>query len=119
MVSDALQPRAKDEFAVLTDGVIVLQCLDEDDAEAHLAGEDGDQIRWLAGGPASMERLLPWIRESREQWKSGGPRRHFGIRDVGTHQLIGNAEANLQLKGSTAGEVNIHGRSRLMRPRGR
>jgi RimJ/RimL family protein N-acetyltransferase len=54
-----------------------------------------------------MERLLPWIRESREQWKSGGPRRHFGIRDVGTHQLIGNAEANLQLKGSTAGEVNI------------
>ena len=55
-----------------------------------------------------MERLLPWIRESREQWKSGGPRRHFGIRDVGTHQLIGNAEANLQLKGSTAGEVNIY-----------
>jgi hypothetical protein len=53
MASDARQPRAEDEFAVLTDGVIVLQCLDEDDAEAYLADEDGDQIRWLAGGPAS------------------------------------------------------------------
>jgi RimJ/RimL family protein N-acetyltransferase len=101
------RPRVDDDFPVLTDGVIVLRCLSREDAEQHLAGEDDDQIRWLSGGPGSMERLPYWIDSNREQWRTGGPRRHFGVRDAHTDALVGNVEANLRLEDLEPGEVNI------------
>ncbi|MBA3251872.1 MAG: GNAT family N-acetyltransferase [Geodermatophilaceae bacterium] len=94
-------------FVVLTDGIIVLRCLTEQDAGAHLAGEDGDQIRWLSGGPGSIERLVPWIHENRCEWATGGPRRNFGIFDALTAELIGNSEAHVHLEGMAEGEVNV------------
>lgn len=94
-------------FAVLTDGVIVLRCLTQADADAHLGGEDDDQIRWLSGGPGSTQRLVAWISENRSEWATGGPRRNFGIFDASTAQLIGNSEAHLRLEGLAEGEVNI------------
>jgi len=92
---------------VLTDGVIALRCLAERDAEAHLAGEDDDLIRWLSGGLGSLARVLPWIRQNREQWATGGPRRNFGVFDVASTALVGNAEAHLDQPGLEPGAVNI------------
>jgi len=100
-------PCGDDDFPVLSDGVIVLRCLSREDAAQHLAGEDDDQIRWLSGGPGAMERLPYWIDSIREQWRTGGPRRHFGVRDVHTDALVGNVEANLRLEGLASGEVNV------------
>jgi hypothetical protein len=96
------QPRVDEDFPVLTDGVVVLRCLSRDDAAQHLAGEDDEQIRWVSGGPGSMDRLPYWIDSNREQWRTGGPRRHFGGRDAHTDALVGNVEANLRLDGSAA-----------------
>lgn len=92
---------------MLTDGVIMLRCLAAHDADAHLAGEDEDLIRWLSGGPGSLERLLPWIQDNREQWATGGPRRNFGVFDVASTALVGNAEAHLAMPGLEPGAVNI------------
>jgi RimJ/RimL family protein N-acetyltransferase len=92
---------------MLTDGVIMLRCLADHDAAAHLAGEDDDLIRWLSGGPGSLERLLPWIHDNREQWATGGPRRNFGVFDVASTALVGNAEAHLAMRGLEPGAVNI------------
>ncbi len=92
---------------MLTDGVITLRCLAEHDAEAHLAGEDDDLIRWLSGGRGSLDRLLPWIRQNREQWATDGPRRNFGVFDVASNTLVGNAEAHLDQAGLEPGAVNI------------
>jgi len=92
---------------MLTDGVITLRCLADHDAEAHLAGEDDDLIRWLSGGPGSMERLLPWIHDNREQWATDGPRRNFGVFDVFSTALVGNAEAHLAMPGLEPGAINI------------
>lgn len=92
---------------MLTDGVIMLRCLAERDAEAHLAGEDDDLVRWLSGGRGSLDRLLPWIRQNREQWARNGPRRNFGVFDVASTALVGNAEAHLDQAGLEPGAVNI------------
>ena len=100
-------PRTEADVPVLTDGVILLSCLSRQDAAQHRAGEDEDQIRWLSGGPGSMDSVLRWIDDNRAQWRSGGPRRHFGVRDVATDELVGNAEANLALEGLAPTEVNI------------
>jgi hypothetical protein len=66
-------PRVDDDFPVLSDDVIVLRCLGREDAAQHLAGEDDDQIRWLSGGPASMERLPYWIDSNRRTVENGWP----------------------------------------------
>ncbi len=92
---------------MLTDSVITLRCLVEHDAEAHLAGEDDDMVRWLSGGPGSLDNLLSWIRQNREQWATEGPRRNFGVFDVTSTALVGNAEAHLDLPGLAPGAVNI------------
>jgi RimJ/RimL family protein N-acetyltransferase len=95
-------------FVVLSDGVITLRCLELADAAAHLAGEDEDQVRWLNEGHRSVpERRDAWIRNNRQEWIEGGPRRHFGIRDAAGDALVGNAEANLALPELAPGEVNI------------
>lgn len=95
------------DLPVLTDDVIALRCLSIHDAPAHLNGEDADKIRWVSGGPGSMERLIPWIEQNQQQWRSSGTRRHFGIRDAQTDELIGNVEAHFALAGLTPGEANI------------
>jgi RimJ/RimL family protein N-acetyltransferase len=95
------------ECTVLTDNTIKLRCLAPDDADAHLAGEDKDLIRWLSGGTGSLGRLLPWIRENREQWSAGGPRRNFGVFDLASAVLVGNAEAHLAMPGLEPDAVNI------------
>lgn len=94
-------------FVVLRGDGLVLRCLRQRDVEAHLAGEDDDQVRWLQEGtPGEPERTRQWVAESQEQWRSGGPRRSFGVFDAATDQLVGFAEANLELPGPRGG-VNV------------
>jgi RimJ/RimL family protein N-acetyltransferase len=95
-------------FVVLSDGVVTLRCLEVADVSAHLAGEDADQVRWLNEGlRSSADRLPEWIRSNQREWLTGGPRRHFGVRDAATDELIGNVEAHLRMDRLAVGEVNI------------
>ena len=101
-------PHGATTGAVLSDGVVTLRCLRLADVAAHLAGEDEDQVRWLNEGHRSVPGRLPaWIRSNQREWLTGGPRRHFGVRDARSDALIGNVEAHLALPDLAPGEVNL------------
>src|SRR5258707_1814474 len=90
----------------LTDGVIQLRPLTQADAAAHLAGEDEEMAKWLSGGRSTAATVQTAIDKFEEQWRTGGPRRAFGVFDCSNDQLIGFVEANLALLGNPA-EVNV------------
>ena len=90
----------------LSDGVIQLRPLTQSDAAAHLAGEDEEMAKWLSGGRSTPATVQAAIDKFVEQWRTGGPRRAFGVFDCSNDQLIGFVEANLELLGSPA-EVNV------------
>ncbi|HLI50647.1 MAG TPA: GNAT family N-acetyltransferase [Thermomicrobiaceae bacterium] len=94
----------------LTDGVIALRPLTLDDADAHLAGEDEQQVRWLNDGGHStpqtvqrhIERMLDARRRRIALWS-------FGVIEVASGDLVGNVEGNGlgTLVGVGTGEANI------------
>lgn len=91
---------------ILTDGVVLLRPLISEDALDHLAGEDEETAKWLSGGRSTLATVQKFIEDCQEHWRSGGPRRAFGVFDCSTGKLIGFVEANLALL-PNPGEVNI------------
>lgn len=90
----------------LTDGVIFLRPLDAEDAADHLAGEDEEMAKWVSGGRSTPATVEAFIRNNQESWRSGGPRRAFGVFDCASNRLAGFIEVNLaRLVGP--GQVNI------------
>jgi len=90
----------------LTDGVIFLRPLGAEDAVAHLAGEDEEMAKWVSGGRSTLAGVEAFIRNNQESWRSGGPRRAFGIFDCTSNRLTGFIEVNLaRLAGPN--QVNI------------
>jgi RimJ/RimL family protein N-acetyltransferase len=79
----------------LTDGVIFLRPLRAEEAAAHLAGEDEDIARWLSGGRSTLDNVKAYIERTLENWRTGAPRRAFGVFDCASGQLIGSIEVNL------------------------
>jgi RimJ/RimL family protein N-acetyltransferase len=71
----------------LTDGVIQLRQLTQADAAAHLAGEDEEMAKWLSGRRSTAATQTA-IDKFEKQWRTGGPRRAFGVFDCSNHQLI-------------------------------
>lgn len=91
----------------LADGTIVLRVMTLDDAQALADGEDEDAVRWLTGGPGTLETAGAHISASLEQWRIDGPRRAWGIYDQATGMLAGTAEAHFALDGLAEDEANI------------
>ena len=58
---------------------------------------------WTQFGAATVGTAID---QFEEQWRTGGPRRAFGIFDCSNDQLIGFVEANLELL-SKPDEVNV------------
>jgi len=99
----------ENEFAEhpgLTDGVIFLRPLTAEDATEHLAGEDDEMAKWVSGGRSTLSTVEAFIRKNQESWRSGGPRRAFGIFDCGSNRLIGFIEVNLA-RLVEPGQVNV------------
>jgi len=90
----------------LTDGVIQLRPLTQADAAAHLAGEDEEMAKWLSGGRSTAATVQTAIDKFEEQWRTGGPRRAFGVFACRNGQLIGFVEADLELLGNPE-EANV------------
>ena len=102
----------------LTDGVIQLRSLTQANATAHLAGEDEEMVKWLNGGRSTAATVRIAIDKFEQQWRTGGPRRAFGVFDCSNDELIGFVEANLELLGNPE-EVNVsYGIFPLWRGRG-
>jgi RimJ/RimL family protein N-acetyltransferase len=101
--------KAENEFAEypsLTDGVIFLRPLTAEDAADHLAGEDEDMARWVSGGRSTLSTVEAFIRMNQESWRSGGPRRAFGVFDCASNRLIGFIEVNMA-RLVEPGQVNV------------
>lgn len=79
----------------LTNGVVTLSPLRPDDAEAHLAGEDGELVRRLNGGRAALGGVRAYIELCVRRWAELGPHRAFGIRVDGV--LAGTIDLQFQL----------------------
>jgi len=90
----------------LTDGTIFLRPLTPDDAADHLAGEDDEMAKWVSGGRSTLATVEAFIRRNQESWRSGGPRRAFGIFDCVTNRLLGFIEVNLA-RLVEPGQVNV------------
>lgn len=96
-------------WPVLSDGVVTLRPMTVADAQAHLAGEDDEQMRWLSGGRSTTASVTGWIERNRVSWEAGGPTHNFGISTT-ANGLVGMIEANSdasQISGLGAGEANI------------
>lgn len=90
----------------LTDGVIFLRPLNPEDAADHLAGEDDEMAKWVSGGRSTPATVETFIRKSQESWRSGGPRRAFGIFHCVSNRLVGFIEVNLA-RVVEPGQVNV------------
>lgn len=92
----------------LTDGVITLKPFRPEDAEAHLAGDDEEQQKWLSGGKSTLETVQNWIARNQGHWEAGGPIYNFAIWAEDT--LVGMIEANTdveKIEGLSEGDANL------------
>jgi RimJ/RimL family protein N-acetyltransferase len=80
--------------------------LNAEDAADHLAGEDEEMAKWVSGGRSTPATVDAFIRNNQESWRSGGPRRAFGIFNCVSNRLIGFIEVNLA-RIVEPGQVNI------------
>jgi RimJ/RimL family protein N-acetyltransferase len=87
---------------VLSDGVVVVDCLTLADAYTHWAGEDDEHARRFGWYPrrSTLDRVRAFILEGQRQWREGGPRRTLAIRTGDTRTLVGGCETRLQPDGS-------------------
>src|SRR5262249_43300654 len=86
---------------VLSDGVVVVDCLTLADAYTHWAGEDDEHARRFGWYPrrSTLDGVRLFIREGQRQWREGEPRRTLAIRSGDTRTLVGGCETRLQPDG--------------------
>jgi RimJ/RimL family protein N-acetyltransferase len=95
------------DLVELTDGTILLRPFRPEDAEAHLAGEDDEQVRWLSGGRATLSGVRAWIEASQ---RADGSVFTFAIVNAQTRALVGMVEARTDheaIAGLSEGDANI------------
>ena len=91
---------------MLTDGVIFLRPLTTEDVADHHAGEDEEMAKWVSGGRSTPANVETAIQNWQENWRTGGPRRAFGVFDCVTNRLVGFIEVNLA-RLVEPGQVNV------------
>jgi RimJ/RimL family protein N-acetyltransferase len=91
----------------LSDGVVTLSPPRLDDVDAHLAGEDELQVRWLSEKPATRAGTEAYFRHCIEQWATHGPLRAFGIRLADRSTLVGYIDLRFDVAGLAPGQANI------------
>ena len=85
-----------EEAPLLTDGVVTLDSYQLADVEAHLAGDDGENQKWLNDSLASsIETVTLAICNWRRDWRTGASRRTWAIRVLSSHTLLGGCELRI------------------------
>jgi RimJ/RimL family protein N-acetyltransferase len=92
---------------ILSDGVVTLRPRTLDDIEAQIAGQDGEIVRWLEWDEPTPANVTEMIQGSAGWWGDGTRKYDFGVRDVETDILIGNALANCIDQQLSEGQANI------------
>ena len=99
-MTDVLNPQ-------LRDGVVLLRPLTRSDAPDHLAGEDEELVRWLNGGPGTVETVARHIAAAQEMWMAGGPTLSFAIRSALDDRLAGTIDIQMQPDHAPQGFANL------------
>lgn len=94
-----------------SDGVIRLRQFTLEDAEAQLAADDDENIKWLNSGKKStLESVRNWILKNQNFWENDGPVFAFAVELISENKIIGAVEANTNHKNFPRfkeGDVNI------------
>jgi RimJ/RimL family protein N-acetyltransferase len=61
--------------------------------------------KWVSGGQSTPATVEAFIRNNQKSWRSGGPRRAFGVFDCASNRLVGFIEVNLARV--VEGQVNV------------
>jgi RimJ/RimL family protein N-acetyltransferase len=89
---------------LLSDDVILLRPLTPDDVDEWMSGEDAEQIHWFEfPGPAPRGNVERAISDWAQEWRDGGPVRHWAICDETTGGIVGGVE----LRDEGDGDVNL------------
>ena len=91
----------------LRDEVVVPRPLSRSDAHDHLAGEDEELVRWLNGGPGTVDTVAQHIAAAQEMWMACGPTFSFAIRSALDDQLAGTIDVQLQPENAPRGFANL------------
>jgi RimJ/RimL family protein N-acetyltransferase len=91
----------------LSDGVVALRPLSWSDAQDHLAGEDEELVRWLSGGPGTVDTVARHIAAAQHMWLAGGPTFSFGIRSALDDRLAGTIDVQLKPDHAPQGFANL------------
>lgn len=78
---------------------VTLRALEVADAEAWLAGEDTEQLRWFEMPAASRADVVRAIERWRADWHDGGSMRQWGIWIDGGAVLVGGVELRVRHDG--------------------
>ena len=98
------------KYPELRDSILILKPFEEQDAEAHLLGEDIEQRKWLKYDPSTLKSIQEWIQENRNSWEKGGPVFNFSIRSTDSGKLAGMIDADIDFQkfsGLKEGDANI------------
>jgi RimJ/RimL family protein N-acetyltransferase len=95
------------DLPILADGVIALRPMTVADAEAHLAGEDAELVRWLNGGRSTIGGVRRYLKQVEKWWVTGTPMLGFGIRVPPAGDLAGTMDIWLHQPYLGADEVNL------------
>jgi len=91
----------------LSDGVVRLVPFGIDHVAAQLAGEDAELVRWLNGGPGTVEGLTAYARQCQRCWVDGTDPLAFVIFVVDGGDQVGYIDLRFHLEGIGDGRVNI------------
>ena len=99
----SLRPALYEVAPNLTDGTVVLDAFQLEDADSHLAGEDEEQARRFGWFPrrSTLAGVQETIARWRDQWLTRGPVLAFALGLTETKELVGGCELRLG-NGSTA-----------------
>ncbi len=75
--------------------------------QAHLQGEDDEQVRWLSGGVSTPATVTAWIERNLQSWACDGPIYNFAICPDAQQQPVGMIEANVRVPGLLPHAANI------------
>ncbi|MET8149630.1 GNAT family N-acetyltransferase [Actinoplanes sp. NPDC049668] len=85
---------------------VTLRVLTVADVDAHNAGEDDQTVRWLNGGPGTVESTTRWFAQLADNARAGRGTRGFGV-CLGD-RLAGYVDCNPDVRdGLEDGDVNI------------
>ncbi|THV23596.1 GNAT family N-acetyltransferase [Glycomyces paridis] len=93
--------------APLTDGTVTIAPLGPGDFAAHLAGQDAELARWLAGGRSTPAQVRTYLERCALWWDRGGPFHNFGIRIGPETVLAGTVDVQVGQSYLAPGQTNL------------